>query len=68
MNKDINFDFDRQNRIGFIEAIWGEHKNVDQLIKICKYVLDQGELVFITRINFDKAKCFSVVFCIFISF
>ena len=56
MNKDINFDFDRKNRIGIIEAIWGEHKNVDQLIKICKHVLDQGELVFITRINFDKAK------------
>ncbi len=56
MNKDINFDFDRQNRIGFIEAIWGEHKSVDQLIKICEQVLDKNELVFITRINFDKAK------------
>ena len=56
MNKEINFDFDRQNRIGFIEAIWGEHKNVDQLIKICEQVLDKNELVFITRINFDKAK------------
>ena len=56
MNKEINFDFDRQNRIGIIEAIWGEHKNVDQLIKICEQVLDKNELVFITRINFDKAK------------
>ena len=56
MNKDINFDFDRQNRIGIIEAIWGEHKNVDQLKKICEKVLDKNELVFITRINFDKAK------------
>ena len=56
MNKDINFDFDRQNRIGIIEAIWGEHKNVDQLKKICEQVLDKKELVFITRINFEKAK------------
>ena len=56
MNKDINFDFDRQNRIGIIEAIWGEHKNVDQLKNICEQVLDKNELVFITRINFDKAK------------
>ena len=56
MNKDINFDFDRQNRIGIIEAIWGEHKNVDQLKKICEQVLNKNELVFITRINFDKAK------------
>ena len=56
MNKDINFDFDRQNRIGIIEAIWGEHKTIDQLKKICKKVLDKRELVFITRINCDKAK------------
>ena len=56
MNKDINFDFDRHNRIGIIEAIWGEHKNIDQLKKICEQVLDKKELVFITRINFDKAK------------
>ena len=56
MNKEINFDFDRQNRIGIIEAIWGEHKNVDQLKKICEKVLDKNQLVFITRINFDKAK------------
>ena len=56
MNKQINFDFDRQNRIGIIEAIWGEHKNVDQLKKICEQVLDRNELVFITRINSDKAK------------
>ena len=56
MNKYINFDFDRQNRIGIIEAIWGEHKNVDQLKKICEQVLDKNETVFITRIGFDKAK------------
>ena len=56
MNNDINFDFDRQNRIGIIEAIWGEHKTIDQLKKICKKVLDKRELVFITRINCDKAK------------
>ena len=62
MNKDINFDFDRQNRIGIIEAIWGEHKNVDQLKKICEKVLDKNELVFITRINFEKAKLISEIY------
>ena len=56
MNNDINFDFDRQNRIGIIEAIWGEDKNVEQLKNICEQVLEKNELVFITRINFDKAK------------
>ena len=56
MKKDINFDFDRQNRIGIIEAILGQNKNVEQLKKICKQVIDKDQLVFITRINFDKAK------------
>ena len=56
MNKDIKFDFDRQKRIGIIEAIWGEHKNINQLKKICKQILDKDEIVFITRISFDKAK------------
>ena len=23
---DIRFDYERLNRIGFVEAIWGEHK------------------------------------------
>ena len=56
MISDIRFDFDRQNRLGFIEAIWGEHKSVDQLRKVAKEVLKKGEFVFITRINEDKAR------------
>jgi len=53
---DIRFDFDRQNRIGLIEAIWGEHKSVEQLKKITQEILEKGEFVFITRINECKAK------------
>ncbi len=53
---DIRFDFDRQNRLGLIEAIWGEHKSVAQLKKVAKEVLEKGEFVFITRINESKAK------------
>ena len=56
MNLDIRFDFDRPKRIGLIEAIWGEHKNIEQLLKISEEVLNQQQLVFITRINEDKAK------------
>ncbi len=54
---DIRFDFDRQNRLGLIEAIWGEHKSIEQLKKIAKEVLKKGEFVFITRINESKARC-----------
>tara|TARA_B100000212_G_scaffold94364_1_gene69403 strand:- start:289 stop:939 length:651 start_codon:yes stop_codon:yes gene_type:complete len=53
---DIRFDFDRQHRLGFIEAIWGEHKSLEQLEKVVKEVLQKGEFVFITRINEKKAK------------
>ena len=46
---DIRFDFDRQNRLGLIEAIWGEHKSVEQLKKVAQEVLNKGEFVFITK-------------------
>tara|TARA_B100000579_G_scaffold308905_1_gene258591 strand:+ start:14 stop:673 length:660 start_codon:yes stop_codon:yes gene_type:complete len=52
---DIRFDFDRKSRLGFIEAIWGEHKNIDQLKRISKEVLKKNEVVFITRISETKA-------------
>ena len=55
MNLDIRFDFQRTKRIGFIEAIWGEDKSVDQLKRISKQVLCKKEVVFITRINSEKA-------------
>jgi len=53
---DIRFDFDRQNRLGLIEAIWGEHKSIEQLKKIAQEVLKKGEFVFITRISERKAR------------
>ena len=56
MNLDIRFDFERRERIGLIEAIWGEDKSIDQLKRVSKAVLDKKEVVFITRINKDKAK------------
>ena len=59
---DIRFDFDRQNRLGLIEAIWGEHKSVDQLKKVAREVLNKGEFVFITRINESKARCLQDIY------
>ena len=56
MIKDIRFDFQRRDRIGFIEAIWGEDKSIDQLKRISKEVLNKNEFVFITRINREKAS------------
>ena len=56
MNLDIRYDFDRRERIGLIEAIWGEDKNIEQLKKVSKNILEKNEIVFITRINEEKSE------------
>ncbi len=53
---DIRYDFQRSERIGLFEAIWGEDKNIDQLKKVVKNILNKKGFVFITRINKKKAK------------
>ena len=56
MNFDIRFDFQRRERIGLIEAIWGQDKSIDQLKRLSEDVLAKNEVVFITRINMEKAS------------
>ena len=55
MNSDIKFDFQRRDRIGIVEAIWGQDKSIDQLKRLSENVLCKNEVVFITRINSEKA-------------
>ena len=33
---DIRYDFQRSERIGLVEAIWGEDKSIDQLKRVTK--------------------------------
>ena len=56
MNFDIKFDFQRRERLGLIEAIWGQDKSIDQLKRLSENVLSKKEVVFITRINSEKAN------------
>ncbi len=56
MNLDIRFDFQRKERIGLVEAIWGADKSVDQLKRLSEEVLSKKEVVFITRITSEKAN------------
>ena len=56
MTIDIRIDFERRDRIGLFEAIWGEDKSIDQLIRVVQEVREKKEVVFITRINKDKAN------------
>ena len=56
MTSDIRFDFQRRERLGLIEAIWGQDKSIDQLKRLSEKVLGKNEVVFITRINSEKAS------------
>ena len=56
MNFDIKFDFQRRERLGLIEAILGQDKSIDQLERLSESVLSKNEVVFITRINSEKAN------------
>ncbi len=56
MNFDIRFDFQRRERIGLIEAIYGADKSIDQLKRVSVEVLAKNEVVFITRIDKEKAS------------
>ncbi len=55
MNLDIKFDFQRRDRLGIVEAIWGQDKSIQQLKRLSETVLSKNEVVFITRINIEKA-------------
>jgi len=57
MNFDIKFDFQRRERLGLIEAIWGQDKSIDQLKRLSEIVLSKNEGVFITRLKSEKANC-----------
>ena len=52
MNFDIKFDFQRRERLGLIEAIWGQDKSIDQLKRLSESVLSKNEVVFITTVSY----------------
>ena len=56
MNLDIRFDFQRRERLGLIEAILGQDKSIDQLKRLSESILSKNEVVFVTRINNEKAN------------
>lgn len=51
-------DLDRKERQGFSEVIYGEGKSAEQIIGICRSLLDHGQKnVLITRLSKEKAAC-----------
>jgi NCAIR mutase (PurE)-related protein len=49
-------DLQRRQRLGMVEAIWGEHKSAEQIAAICIELLAAGELVLATRVDTAKAE------------
>ena len=54
MNFDIKFDFQRRDRLGLIEAIWGQDKSIDQLERLCGNVLSKNPFELIYEGELDK--------------
>lgn len=52
---DHRLDLDRRQRLGMVEAIWGEHKSADQIARISAALQASGELVLATRVSAEKA-------------
>ena len=52
---DARLDLRRRQRLGMVEAIWGEHKTADQIIAILESFAAAGELGLVTRVDPEKA-------------
>jgi len=61
MNQSI-IDFHRRSRLGIIEAIWGEHKTIEQISEILKKYQFESESAFVTRLSKDKGEKLLVEF------
>jgi NCAIR mutase (PurE)-related protein len=55
MNQEARLDLQRRQRIGMVEAIWGEHKTAEQIADILLRLRLHGELALATRVDAAKA-------------
>jgi len=49
-------DFQRRSRLGVIEAIWGEHKSIQQISEILKKYQLASETALVTRLTKEKGE------------
>jgi NCAIR mutase (PurE)-related protein len=49
-------DFQRRSRLGVIEAIWGEHKSIEQISEILKKFQLASETALVTRLEKEKGE------------
>ena len=53
--QESRLDLERRRRLGMVEAVWGEHKSVDQIVAILLAMQAASELALVTRVDADKA-------------
>ncbi|WP_114994078.1 nickel pincer cofactor biosynthesis protein LarB [Synechococcus sp. UW179A] len=53
--QESRLDLERRRRLGMVEAVWGEHKSVDQIVAILLSMQTAGELALVTRVDAAKA-------------
>ncbi len=53
---DIRLDLGRRQRLGMVEAIWGEHKSAEQIVAILRQLRQAGEVALVTRVTASKAE------------
>ena len=52
---DLQLDLQRRSRLGMVEAIWGEHKSVEQIADAITGQSAAGEVALVTRVDPQKA-------------
>ena len=54
--QEVRLDIGRIKRLGMVEAIWGEHKSIDQIIEILKDLDRAKELALVTRVGLENGE------------
>lgn len=56
MSQEARLDLERRQRLGMVEAVWGEHKTADQISAVMAATAQAGELALVTRVDNGKAE------------
>ena len=54
--RDIRLDLDRRQRLGMVEAVWGEHKSAEQIVAVLQGLHNGAEIALVTRVAPAKAE------------
>ncbi len=52
----LRLDLERLQRLGMVEAIWGEHKSVSQIAQTLTQLREAGHFGLVTRVSSQKAN------------